>query len=86
MVVRKKKKGPLAPRMLTISEVAQLLHAHPNTVRLWSNDGLLKAYRLGRRGDRRFRPEDIDAFLRGDPPTDNQLNAFQSPVLPESVY
>ncbi len=50
--------------MLTIAEVAVLLHVHPNTVRLWSNNGLLRAYRLGYRRDRRFRPEDIDAFLK----------------------
>ncbi|MBI2857492.1 MAG: helix-turn-helix domain-containing protein [Chloroflexi bacterium] len=53
-----------AQGMLTIPEVAVLLHVHPNTVRLWSNKGLLRAYRLGFRRDRRFRPEDIDAFLR----------------------
>ncbi len=52
--------------MLTISEVAVLLHVHPNTVRLWSNKGLLRTYRLGYRRDRRFRPEDIDTFLRED--------------------
>jgi len=51
-------------RMLTIKEVSQILHVHPNTVRNWSNSGLLKAYRVGSRGDRRFRPEDIEAFLQ----------------------
>ncbi len=50
--------------MLTVPEVAVLLHVHPNTVRLWSNRGLLRTYRLGFRRDRRFRPEDINAFLR----------------------
>ncbi len=49
--------------MLTISEVAQLLNVHINTVRRWSNQGILKAYRLGSRGDRRFRQEDIASFL-----------------------
>jgi predicted site-specific integrase-resolvase len=34
-----------------------------NTVRRWSNQGVLKAYRIGSRGDRRFRQEDIDYFL-----------------------
>ena len=51
------------PGMLTVSEVSQLLHIHPNTVRTWSDSGLLKAYRLGHRRDRRFRPEDISKFL-----------------------
>ncbi len=52
--------------MLTIAEVAVRLHVHPNTVRRWSNSGLLRAYRLGYRRDRRFKPEDIDAFLKAD--------------------
>ena len=51
-------------RMLTVSEVAYLLHVHPNTVRFWSDSGLLTTYRLGRRHDRRFRLEDIERFLR----------------------
>jgi excisionase family DNA binding protein len=49
--------------MLTASDVARLLNVHMNTVRRWSNRGVLKAYRIGSRGDRRFRQEDIDYFL-----------------------
>ena len=49
--------------MLTISDVANLLNVHINTVRRWSNQGILKVYRLGSRGDRRFRQEDITSFL-----------------------
>jgi len=49
--------------MLTASELAELLNVHINTVRRWSNRGVLKAYRVGPRGDRRFRREDVDDFL-----------------------
>ena len=49
--------------MLTANEVALLLKVHVNTVRRWSNQGILKAYRIGPRGDRRFRKEDILHFL-----------------------
>jgi excisionase family DNA binding protein len=63
MAASHKKTMTLRSRMLTVSEVAQLLHVHPNTVRNWSDNGLLKAYRLGYRGDRRFRLEDIDTLL-----------------------
>ena len=51
--------GPL----LTVREVARLLHIHKNTVRRWSDQGLIRAYRISRRGDRRFRREDIARFL-----------------------
>ena len=49
--------------MLTVREVAAMLHVHVNTVRRWSNRGLLKAYQINRRGDRRFRQEDVALFL-----------------------
>lgn len=60
-------RSELSSPMLTIAEVATLLHAHPNTVRLWSNCGLLKVYRVGPRRDRRFNREDVDTFLKGSP-------------------
>ena len=49
--------------MLTTSDVARLLNVHINTVRRWSNQGVIRAYRIGSRGDRRFRPEDVSSFL-----------------------
>ncbi len=49
--------------MLTTTEAARYLGVHPNTVRRWESRGLLPAYRLGTRGDRRFLREDIDRFL-----------------------
>ena len=49
--------------MLTTSEVAHLLNIHVNTARRWSDYGLFRVYRLGSRGDRRFKREDIDSFL-----------------------
>jgi len=49
--------------MLTVREVARLLNIHSNTVRRWSGRGIIRAYRISRRGDRRFRREDIAHFL-----------------------
>ncbi len=49
--------------MLTASELAHLLNVHINTIRRWGNRGILKTYRVGPRGDRRFAKEDVDTFL-----------------------
>ncbi len=51
-----------AQGLLTLREVATLLHVHPNSVRRWADLGLLPCYRVGMRGDRRFRPDDVAAF------------------------
>jgi len=48
--------------MLPVREVARLLNIHSNTVRRWSDQGILKAYRVNHRGDRRFRYEDVVRF------------------------
>ncbi len=50
--------------MLRTSDVAQLLGLHSNTVRRWTQKGILKTYRISSRGDRRFRREDINDFLK----------------------
>ena len=49
--------------MLTVREVAQLLHIHHNTVRRWSDRGIIRTYRITSRGDRRFMQGDIARFL-----------------------
>ena len=55
--------GDQMGQMLTAREVARLLHIHPNTVRRWSDKGIIQAYRISKRGDRRFRRTDIERFL-----------------------
>jgi excisionase family DNA binding protein len=49
--------------MLTTIEVSRLLHVHPNTLRRWSDNGIIRTYRIGPRADRRFRQDDITRFL-----------------------
>lgn len=49
--------------ILTLGEAARLLGIHTNTLRRWSDKGLIRTYRISQRGDRRFRRDDIDAFL-----------------------
>ena len=61
-------------RLLKIKEVARLLGVHPGTLRRWDKEGRLKAVRVGSRsqpinpkmvGDRRYRLEDIQKFIKG---------------------
>ncbi|MGD9142843.1 MAG: helix-turn-helix domain-containing protein [Dehalococcoidia bacterium] len=49
--------------LLTIREVAQMLHVHVNTVRRWSNQGIIPSYRLGVRGVRRFKREEVEELV-----------------------
>lgn len=49
--------------LLTVSQVADRLSVHSSSVRRWANMGLLPSYRLGVRGDRRFKPEEVSEFL-----------------------
>jgi excisionase family DNA binding protein len=58
-MVIENKLGPL----MTVRDVAQLLNIHNNTVRRWSDRGMIKAYRINDRGDRRFKREEIVRFL-----------------------
>ena len=55
--------GQKDDKLMTVGEVADMLKVHPNTVRVWNNRGLIKAYRLGSRGDRRFSQVEILDFL-----------------------
>ena len=57
------KTSPRNSGLLTTTQVARYLNVHPNTVRQWANKELIHAYRLGPRGDRRFKREELDNFL-----------------------
>jgi excisionase family DNA binding protein len=56
--------------LLTIAEAAEILNIHVNTVRRWSNKGIIETYRVGPRGDRRLRQGDVDKLLRKSWPAD----------------
>ena len=64
MVVEQRGSDEIGSGMLTIKEVAGLLHAHPSSVRRWAKEGLIKCYRVGTRGDRRFKSEHVDEFIQ----------------------
>jgi excisionase family DNA binding protein len=71
----------LVDRMLTVSEVADLLRVHSSSVRRWQKSGELKSYRLGSKGSLRFKNEDILSFLQAASRADIVSGARQS--LPE---
>ena len=50
--------------MLTATEVADMLHLHVNTVKRLGDRGELPFYRVCKRGDRRFRLDDVMKFPR----------------------
>lgn len=50
-------------KLLTITEAAEYLNVSKSSLRRWSNDKVLRSFRVGRRGERRFDISDLDAFL-----------------------
>jgi len=64
--------------MLTARQLARLLNVHVNTVRRWDDRGILKAYRIGPRGDRRFSREDVDMFLAGSAESSREVGMLLS--------
>ncbi len=52
-------------KLLTLSQASDLLQVHPNTLRAWDKKGYLKAIRIGSRGDRRFKKEDVMKIAEG---------------------
>ena len=51
--------------VLTIKDVSGMLGIHQNTVRRWSDLGVLRSFRISQRGDRRYKYEDIASFMDG---------------------
>jgi excisionase family DNA binding protein len=53
--------------LLTIEQAARFLNVSETSLRRWTNDGRLACIRIGRKNIRRFRREDLLAFLRVQP-------------------
>ena len=49
--------------LLTSADVAKILNIHINTVRTWSDSGVIRSFRIGPRRDRRFTKEEVYKFL-----------------------
>jgi len=55
--------GGVTKEIMTCDEVAEYLRVHVSSVRRWSRSGKLLAYKVGGRGDWRYREQDVLAFL-----------------------
>ncbi len=51
-------------KLLRIRETAEILGVNPETLRRWDREGKLPAIIINKRGDRRYKKEDIEAFLK----------------------
>jgi len=49
--------------IMTCDEVAEYLRVHVSSVRRWSRSRKLTAFKVGERGDWRYRQQDVMAFL-----------------------
>lgn len=51
-------------KLLRIREAAEILGVNPETLRRWDREGKLPAIKISKRGDRRYKKEDIEEFLK----------------------
>ena len=57
------KKNATLPKLLTIRQAEETLNVNGDTLRWWDKAGKLKAIRVNERGDRRYKPEDIERIM-----------------------
>lgn len=50
--------------LLTLKEASKILKVHPNTLRIWDNNGTLKAVRIGTKRTRRYKKIDLEKFIK----------------------
>lgn len=50
-------------KLLSISQVAETFGIHQDTLRNWEKKGLITPLRVGTRGDRKYRPEDLEKIM-----------------------
>jgi len=63
--------------LLTLKEASEILSCHPNTLRQWDKKGIITSLRFGKRGDRRFRRQDVQNLLsQQSSPTKTKASTF----------
>jgi excisionase family DNA binding protein len=56
-------------KLLKISEAADILGVHPETLRRWDREGKIEPITINKRGDRRFKLSEINSII-------NQKDAY----------
>jgi excisionase family DNA binding protein len=51
-------------KLIKIKQAAEMLSVNPETLRRWDRQGKLKATKINKRGDRRYRIQDIEDFIK----------------------
>lgn len=51
-------------KLLKLREAAEMLSVNPETLRRWDRSGKLKAVIISKRGDRRYKYEDIEKLIK----------------------
>ena len=51
------------PDLLTIGQVSEIFGIHQDTLRNWEKDGILVPLRVGKRKDRKYRPQDVEIIV-----------------------
>ena len=65
-----------ANELLDIGEAARFLNVSETSLRRWTNAGVLPCLRVGQRRERRFRRDDLVAFMEHQPSHSNGANPF----------
>src|SRR3979490_3021485 len=73
----------MTERLLNIKQAAKLLNVSEVSLRRWTNEGRMACLRLGPKRERRFREEDLEAFMESQGGAIKRLEAVPaSPNLP----
>lgn len=54
---------PKKVKLLKLREAAEMLGVNPQTLRRWDKDGRLSAIKISKRGDRRYKEDDLIKFI-----------------------
>jgi excisionase family DNA binding protein len=71
--------------LLDIGEAARFLNVSETSLRRWTNAGVLPCLRVGQRRERRFRRDDLLAFMEHQPSRSSGANAYPLAVSSGSL-